>query len=154
MRLILATAIVGILASPVLAQAVEVRIGEDLADKVDEYGSRDIDRLVERLDAQAEAALPRSGRYAGARVELVIEDARPNRPTFQQMADLPGLSMESLSIGGADISGEIILADGSRVPVAYRWFETSLANVIGTSTWADTDRVFRRFTQRLAEGRY
>lgn len=154
MRLILATAIVCALAGPVAAQSVDVRIGDDLAEKAEDYGARDIDRLIARLDEQAEAALPQSGRYAGARMELVIEDATPNRPTFQQMTDVPGLSMESLSIGGAEISGEIIFADGRRIPVAYRWFETSLAHVSAASTWSDADRAFRWFARRLAEGRY
>lgn len=154
MRLILITAIVCVLAVPAAAQSVEVRIGDDLAEKVEDYGPRDIDRLIARLDEQAEAALPVSGRYAGARMELVIEDAIPNRPTLRQMADLPGLSMESLSIGGADISGEIIFADGRRIPVAYRWFETSLAHVSAASTWSDAHRAFRSFARRLAEGRY
>ena len=154
MRLILTAVATWAVASTAFAQAVDVRIGADLAEKAEDYGARDIDRLIARLDEAAEAALPRSGQYAGARLELVIEDATPNRPTFQQMADLPGLSMESLSIGGAEISGEIIFADGARRPVAYRWYETSLAHVSGASTWSDADRAFRVFTRRLAEGRY
>lgn len=154
MRLILTAAALWAIASTAFAQAVDVRIGADLAEKAEEYGARDIERLTSRLDEAAEAALPQSGQYAGARLELVIEDATPNRPTFQQMADLPGLSMESLSIGGAEISGEIVFADGTRRPVAYRWFETSLANVSGASTWSDADRAFRVFAQRLADGRY
>ena len=154
MRLILTAVALWAVASTAFAQAVDVRIGADLAEKAEEYGARDIERLISRLDEAAEAALPQSGQYGGARLELVIEDATPNRPTFQQMADLPGLSMESLSIGGAEISGEIIFADGTRRPVAYRWFETSLANVSGASTWSDADRAFRVFARRLAEGRY
>jgi hypothetical protein len=154
MRLILAAAVLAAIASPALAQSVDVRIGEALADKADEYGARDIERLINRLDSQAEAALGRSGRYAGARMELVIEDAAPNRPTVEQLADRPGLSMESLGVGGAEISGEIILADGARIPVAYRWFETSIAHVGAAATWSDAERAFRRFAQRLGEGSY
>lgn len=154
MRLILTVAVLAALASPALAQSVDVRVGQTLADKAEDYGPRDIERLLLRLDAQAEAALARSGRYPGARMELVIEDAVPNRPTFEQLADRPGLSMESIGIGGAEISGEILLADGTRIPVAYRWFETSIANIGAAATWSDADRAFRRFAQRLGEGRY
>jgi hypothetical protein len=148
-RLILTGAVLAALASPALAQSVEVRIGQTPADRAEEYGARDIEHLLARLDAQAEAALVRSGRYPGARMELVIEGAVPNRPTFEQLADRPGLSMESIGIGGAEISGDTLLADGPRIPVAYRWFETSIANVGAAATWSDADRAFRRFAQRL-----
>lgn len=141
-------------ASPAMAQSVEVSVGAELADKTEEYGQRDVDRLVTSLDEAAEDALAQSGRYPGARLYLVLEDATPNRPTFQQLTDRPGLSMDSIGVGGAEISGRLVTADGAEIPVSYRWFETNLAFASAAHTWSDTERAFRRFAGRLAEGRY
>lgn len=153
MRLLLAATLALSIAGPAMAQNVTVSAGTELADKIDHYGARDVDRLLARLDEQAEAALARSP-YAGARLELVVEDAVPNRPTFEQMADQPGLSMESIGIGGAEVSGQLIMPDGARIPVSYRWFETSLAHTFAAATWSDAERAFRRFCQNLEAGRY
>lgn len=133
---------------------VTVTIGPELAERAEEYGQEDVARLASRLEAEVERRLAGSSRFQDARIHLVIEDARPNRPTFQQMRDRPGLSMESLSIGGAEITGQIITADGQRLPVAYDWYETSIANVTGAHTWSDANRTFTRFARHLANGSY
>ncbi len=132
---------------------VQVSIGSELADKADDYGVEDLARLAERLDREVEESLAASGRFPDAQVRLVIEDATPNRPTFQQLRDRPGLSMESYGIGGAEISGEIVTADGLRQPLSYRWFETNIRNA-GLTTWSDANRAFGRFANRLADGRF
>lgn len=153
MRILIAFCL-ALVATPVSAQSVAVSVGRDLADMADEYGQRDVDRLVQRLDDLAEAALVHSGRYPGARMELVLEDAAPNRPTFEQMASTPGLSMESLSLGGARISGQIIAADGTVTAVAYRWYETNIFASTAAGTWSDAERAMRRFARRLGDGAY
>ncbi len=155
MRLLLAATLALSIAGPAMAQNVTVSAGTELADKIDEYGARDVDRLLARLDDQAEAALARSP-YAGARLELVVDDAVPNRPTFEQLADRPGLSMDSIGIGigGAEVSGQLVMPDGARIPVSYRWFETSLAHTFAAATWSDAERAFRRFCRNLEAGRY
>ena len=95
------------------------------------------------------------GDLDGARIELVLTDLRPNRPTFQQMADRPGLDgFRSQSIGGAAIEGQITTADGRTLPVRYDWFSSSLADVHGIDTWSDADRAYRRLAVNLADGRY
>ena len=73
---------------------------------------------------------------------------------MQQAIDKPGLSiMDSISIGGATIEGEIITADGQRLPVRYSRFSSSLAEVYGYTTWQDADRAYGRLANNLASGR-
>ena len=99
-------------------------------------------------------ALAREQALTGATISLVLVDIRPNRPTFAQLAAQPGLDgMRSKSIGGATIEGEVILADGTRYPVRYDWYSSSLAEVRGFTTWQDASHAFDRFARRLATGR-
>ena len=145
--------------SAVPAQAepalVTVSLGADLQEKADELGPREVQEQADRLAELVGRALARDGDLDGARVELVLTDLRPNRPTFQQMADRPGLDgHRSRSIGGATIEGQITTADGRTLPVQYDWYSTSLADVRGINTWADADRAYRRLAINIADGRY
>lgn len=137
----------------VAAPAVSVTIGPELQAKaVKTYGVREIDRLAGELQATVERSLARAGALDDARVELVLVDARPNRPTFKELGDKPGLSMQSLGIGGASIEGRIVAADGSVRPVAYRWYESDIREAVGSTTWSDANWTFNRFARRLAKG--
>jgi hypothetical protein len=69
----------------------------------------------------------------GGVLTLVIDDARPNRPTPQQLMTTQGLSMESFGVGGARISGDYVDPAGKRTPIAYSWYETDIR-------WAPTVR--------------
>ena len=76
------------------------------------------------------------------------------RPTWQQAADKPGLSiMDSISIGGATIEGEIITADGQRLPIRSSRYSNSIVEVWGYTTWQDADRAYSRLAANLASGR-
>lgn len=150
-------AVLAVAAAPAMAEpaAITVTLGGDLQDKVDELGEREVREQADRLVEIVQRALARDGALDGARIDLVLTDLRPNRPTFQQMVDRPGLDgFRSLSIGGAAIEGQITTADGRTVPVRYGWFSTSLAEVWGSSTWQDADRAYRRLATNLADGRY
>ncbi|WP_296818351.1 hypothetical protein [Brevundimonas sp.] len=157
MRVLIGVSVLSLFLAAGPAQAgpaqVEVFVGDDLADQADEYGQRDLDLLTERLDREVETALARSGLYEDARIRLVIEDVRPNRPTFEQLRRRPGLSLESHGIGGADISGEVVTADGQTVPITFRWYESDI-RFAGLTTWSDANQAFSRFARRLAEGRF
>lgn len=149
-------ALAAAIATPVLAQApqVTVTVGGDLTEDVQELGERDVDRQLARLQTVVERRLARDGALEGATINLVITDLKPNRPTFQQAADKPGLSIvDSISIGGATIEGEVITADGQRLPVRYSRFSSSLAEVRGYTTWQDADRAYERLADNLVSGR-
>ncbi len=143
-------------AGAALAQSPEVTVtlGIDLMEKADEIGERDLTQQADQLARTVERALAREQALEGATVSLVLVDIRPNRPTQAQMAAQPGLDgIRSKSIGGATIEGEVTLADGTRYPVSYRWYSSSLAEVRGFTTWQDASHAFDRFARRLATGR-
>lgn len=147
-------ALIAALAAPAAAQQVTVSVGGDLVDKVEELGTRDVDRQLERLQTVVERRLARDGALQGAQVNLVLTDLRPNRPTMEQASARPGLSIiDSISIGGAAIEGEVITADGERLPVRYSRFSTTLEDVRGYGTWQDADRAYDRLAGNLAAGR-
>ena len=150
-------AVLAAAAGPALADpaSINVTIGPDLQQKADELGERDVREQADRLAEVVRRALAREGRLDGARIDLVLTDLRPNRPTFEQMAHQPGLDFHrSLSIGGAAIEGSITTADGQVHPVRYDWYSNNLAEVRGFTTWQDADRAYERLASRLADGRY
>lgn len=144
------------LSAPAMAEEprVTVTVGGDLIEQVEDLGQRDVDLQLERLQTVVTRELAARGVLADAQVNLVLTDLKPNRPTFQQAADRPGLSViDSLSIGGATIEGEVVTADGRRLPVHYARYSTSIADVRGFGTWQDADRAFNRLAANLASGR-
>ena len=150
-------AVLAVAAGPALADpaTVSVPIGPGLQEKTRDLGERDVREQADRLAEVVRRALADSGDLDGARIDLVLTDLKPNRPTFEQMADRPGLDPHrSISIGGAAIEGRITTADGRVLPVKYDWFSQSLAEVRGFSTWQDADRAYERLASRLADGRY
>lgn len=147
-------AAVAALAGTAQAQTVSVTIGADVLKDAPKLGERDVREQAERLETVVERALSRDARFQGATVNLTLTDLKPNRPTFQQLAERPGLDgHRSVSIGGAAIEGEVILADGTRHPVKYDWFSHSIADVRGFTTWQDADRAYARFAAGVVSGR-
>lgn len=116
------------------------------------YGQREAERLVADLKESVETRLAKAGAYEDARIELTLKDVKPNRPTFKQLTDTPGLSMQSFGIGGAAIEGRIVAADGAVTPVAYSWYESDIRDAYGNWTWSDAEWTFDRFAGRLARG--
>mgnify|MGYP000418634296 FL=1 len=104
-KLLVAGAALAIVA-PASAVTVEVTQSEAFKEKLaDDYGEREAGILAASLERRIEAAFERDGVTAD-RVVVTIEDAKPNRPTFQQLSDRPGLDgIRSKSIGGAKVSG-------------------------------------------------
>ena len=149
-------AVFAIAATPALAQpVVNVTLGPDLQEKVRDLGARDVDQQTERLATVVQRALEREGALDGATVNLVLTDLKPNKPTFQQMSDRPGLDyFRSLSIGGATIEGQVTLADGTTQPIKYDWYTSNIADVRGYTTWQDADRAYSRLAENLIRGRY
>lgn len=132
---------------------VEVKLSPELQEKAaDDYGVRDVQRLADDLKKDVERELDRTGILAGGRVELTLVDARPNRPTFKQLGDRPGLSFESFGTGGATIEGQTISVDGHVTPVRYRWYESDIRQAKLTTTWSDAGRAIDRFAFQLGRG--
>ncbi|MGV8929045.1 MAG: hypothetical protein ACOH1E_04800 [Brevundimonas sp.] len=150
-------AVLAISATPAMAEPASIRVtlGPDLQDKARDLGPREVQEQADRLAELVGRALANDAELDGARIDLVLSDLRPNRPTFQQMGNRPGLDAHlSRSIGGATIEGQITTADGRTLPVQYDWYSSNLEDVRGFSTWQDAERAYQRLAVNLAEGRY
>ncbi len=135
--------------------AINVALSPELENRSLELGEREVRQQADRLAFVVEAALANDAELHGARIDLILTDLKPNRPTMEQMARRPGLDgIRSRSIGGAAIEGQITFADGSVRPVRYDWFTSSLADSRGHNTWTDAERAYSRLGRNLAAGRY
>jgi hypothetical protein len=132
---------------------VTVTIDPELQARFEEdYGVREAKVLTGDLQRSVERALARKGAHEDGRIELVLVDVKPNRPTFKQLSDTPGLSMESFGIGGATSGGRIVAADGAERAVNYSWYETDIRESYANWVWHDAEWTFDRFARRLARG--
>ena len=139
-------------AAPASALTVETTVSAEFQTKLEkDYGLREREVLVEALTRKVEAVLAKKGVVAD-RVVVTLEDAKPNRPTFQQVSDRPGLDpIRSISIGGAHITGIAYDASGKEIGKAdLDWYESDLTNAIGSTTWSDARWTFDRFANKLA----
>lgn len=149
--LIIAGAALAIVA-PASAVTVEVSQSEAFKEKLaDDYGEREAAVLTAAMERKIERAFAKAGVDAD-RVSIVIEDARPNRPTFQQLSDRIGLDgMRSISIGGAKVSGTAYDASGAVVgELEYKWYESDIRQSVGAPTWHDAKWAFDRFARKFA----
>jgi len=137
-----------------LAQAAEVKVGfsdEFTEDLTEDYGEREGEFLTKRIIEDLERALDKKG-VDVARIDVTILDAKPNRPTFEQLSARPGLSFQSISIGGMSLEATAFDEEGNKLASKeYSWYENNLRDVIGSSTWSDARRTSRRFANRFAE---
>lgn len=133
--------------------SVEVSLSPELRKKaVKDYGLKEVDRLAAELRKDVERELQRTGTLAGGRLELTLVDVRPNRPTFKQLGDRPGLSPLSFGTGGMAIEGRAVSIDGEVTPVRYSWYESDIRNVHAAGAWSDAQHGFDRFAHRLGRG--
>lgn len=133
----------------VAAPQVEVTLGPALQAKVERYGPREVEEL--RTDL-ARTVAPAAARGGFTRLQLVLEDARPNRPTPAMLVRQPYMSLNSIALGGAKITGTAYGPGGAR-PLKYGWYETELRNELGPATWSDAGYAFQRLSAQLARGR-
>lgn len=156
MRMFAITAIAALIAAPAFANpaSVTVTIGPKLQEKaVQTLGVREVDDLAKDLRKAVEKRLAKTGAYDGARIELVLADVTPNHPTFKQLGDRPGLSLQSVSVGGARIEGRVVAADGSVTPLSYAYMEPDLRWVRGYATWTNAEETFDQFAAELGRGK-
>jgi len=135
------------------ALTVETKISPEFQTKLEkDYGVREAEILSDALVAKVEARFAKTGVTAD-RVVVTIHDAKPNRPTMQQISEKIGLDpIRSISIGGARVSGVAYDASGRELgSLEYDWYETDINQVIGNATWSDARWSFDRFARRFAD---
>ena len=135
------------------ATEVTVTYSEDFAeDLAEDYGEREGSVLTEEIIEDLNRALTKA-EISPARVDVTINDARPNRPTMEQTRKKPGLDMfRSKSLGGMDLTGTAYDADGNVIgEITYDWYETDIRDVFGAGTWSDANRASNRFAKKLAK---
>ncbi|MDZ4761469.1 MAG: hypothetical protein SGJ21_10390 [Alphaproteobacteria bacterium] len=150
---LIALASFAVAALPASALTVETHLSSKFQEKLkDDYGVREGGILSEALANRVEKIFNREG-IAADRVVVTIEDAKPNRPTFEQVSDRPGLDpIRSISLGGARIVGVAYDASGKELgSLDYDWYETDLSNSLAVSTWSDARWTFSRFAERFAD---
>src|ERR1700744_4925412 len=126
MRTFAIAAAVSLLAAPAFATpaSVSVIVGPELQKKaVETLGVREIDDLAKELQKTVANRLAKTNAYDGAKIELVLVDAKPNHPTFKQLSDNTGLSLRSFGVGGATIEGRAVSPDGQVTPLRYSYTE-------------------------------
>ena len=156
MRLVPLAAIAALafsIALPASALTVETKFSADFQKKLEkDYGVREAKVLTDALVRKVETAFAKQGVKAD-RVVVTIEDAKPNRPTMQQVMDKPGLdAIRSISLGGAELTGVAYDASGAQIAeFKYDWYESDLSNTLGAGTWTDARWTFDRFANRFAD---
>jgi len=142
---------------PALAAAagpqVTVRLSPALRESAAKtYGLTEVEAQAERLRILVTEDLEQMGVMAGGRVDLVLVDLKPSRPTRQEMLSRPGLSFRSAGLGGARIEGQMTTFDGRVTPLSFTWFASDLANSRRQAVWGDAQWAFERFSHRLSRG--
>lgn len=155
---LLGLAALTVLAAPMAAVAapvgpvarVEVSVAPEVA-KSREFSASDLRYVQDELRRTVETQLSRKGalQSAGGELSLVIEELKPTRPTLEQMSAKPGLSFQSLYLGGVRLSGAYRAPDGTSTPIRYKWFESDLRNAAYGWTWSAAVLGFQRFSRTL-----
>ncbi|MEM9178091.1 MAG: hypothetical protein AAGA89_00205 [Pseudomonadota bacterium] len=148
-------AAIGALAILPTAAATEVAVtySDDFAEELaDNYGEREGETLTEEIIEDLDRAFAKAG-VEPARVDVLIVNAKPNRPTLEQLSDRPGLdAFRSISLGGMELVGTAYDADGNVIASQeYGWFENNLRDVVGSGVWTDANRASRRFATKMAK---
>ena len=132
--------------------SVQVDLGPAVADRAGDLGRTDLQQQADYLKTNVERLLQRR-KERPSLVHLIIADIEPNRPTSAQLGASTQLQENSFGVGGAAITGEVVLADGRRLPVRYRFFQDQLRDEANFTTWGDADEAFDNLASLIAAGR-
>lgn len=123
------------------------------------YGDKALNSLVEEVYEELNQDFAKKGILVSEDADIVLrvtlEDARNNRPTFEQLSREPGLSFQSFGTGGAELSGELLNLSGETLgTVSYKWFESSIDQfgfAQANGVWTDAHRAISRFSNKTAK---
>lgn len=142
-------------APDVKVSTITASASEKIKNEKIRWDSNDIEYLKKALIKRVTDRLGSSNLMSdsGARLELILVDITPNRPTMHEMSERIGLNLVSFGLGGAEIEAHLIGADGSDLgKMHYRYFSSQLDQFSsGVTTWYDARRAFDKFSRRLAK---
>jgi len=143
------------LAAPAFAEdtvrIAPITFGDELIEKSEDYGERELERLARFLREDLERELAEHLGENGSTLQVTILDADPNRPTMMQAARR-NLHMSSVGIGGAELEAELISTDGEVLETfSYSWRSHDIRFVSGYGTWTDAKRTFDRFARTIGD---
>ncbi len=158
MKRLLPLAALALLAVPAaLAGEINVTLSPEFSEELnEEYGAREGEYLIEEVQEDLARELEKAGLDI-ARIDVTILEAKPNKPTFKQLGDTPGLDYSgSKSIGGMKLTATAYDASGNETgTLTYDWYENDI-RYAGISTWQDakraSDRFARKFVKELTAG--
>ncbi len=166
------------ISQPASAVQVNVIIGDELAYRADHlspklrdrassrslnngfagkgfYGQKDLDKLASRLKRRMETRLEKSGievsDQATTVLNLVITNAEPNQPTFNQLSKNVSLSSQSYGLGGAAFEGTITIDGVQSGTISYAWFDTNIRFAARAGIWTDANRAIDKFARKTAK---
>lgn len=126
-------------------QVRAIAFSTELQAKLDkDYGTREARTLRQELQRSVESSLKKAGKSKVAYVDLTIEDAKPNKPTFKQLAKNTSLSYSSsYSTGGAKVNAKLFDETGALIgTVSHEYYSQNLQDIMSEYGWADADRAF------------
>jgi hypothetical protein len=123
------------------------------------YGEKSLNQLLDEIQDELSEDFERKGimidENAPITLSVTLEDVKNNRPTFEQLSRQPGLSFDSVGIGGAELSGELVGETGESLgTLSYSWYESGLEpyNMARTNgVWTDARRAISRFSRKTAK---
>lgn len=121
------------------------------------YGEADLERLQEKLKGRMNSRLNKAGievsETAPTTLKLVLVDARPNRPTPEQLSrDISLTRLGSVANGGARFEGEMFDASGQSLgTLSFAFYERDFEEAAFSAVWTDVHRAIDRFTRRAAK---
>lgn len=149
---LVSAAVAMLLAAPALADDIYTfQTSEDFQEDLeDDLGERELEYLTEEIREDLSRELGKAG-VSPARIDVTILDAKPNRPTFEQVGRR-GLSLQSFSIGGMDLRAVAYGSDDSVLgELEYGWFENDIRWAQGRGTWTDARRASSKFARKFAK---
>ena len=121
------------------------------------YGQKEIDRLVEEVNEELAHDFEKRGiaisENASTTLRVTLVMAKPNRPTHNQLSRDIGLSFNSFGLGGAELTADVIGANGESLGTMeydyYTSFNERVFQPIGI--WEDANRSISKFSRKASK---